>query len=434
MSWLDTSEGRTLSDSYLKKFAGKSSQKVYRSEIRQFFQFFSGDLSELTAGVFVQYREHLSHRSKNATVKRKFSMLNGFFKFCETQIPGFQSPIGRNYGDLQAFGDSDYAESEAFEHHIDGWKETLICESTKETYSGHVRLFFRWFGKYPKEVTQAVLVAYRDHLLRERKLKHSTVWNRFVAMNGFFKFLAARSRKFKNPMNFKGLKLVPPRKDTGYYSVLSEKQIRAFLDQPDTSEPAGIRDHAMLRLLCTYGLRAGEVCKLRFGDLEPERVGGQQKIWVMDRKGQIGRRENTAIILNGPVLAAVDIWLDWLRHRGVHADALTPIFLPFHHDRKELRIRLNRKRAMEKKPPTVQTVENIVARYADSAGLKTGASRVVSPHALRHSALTMLAREGIKLIDLKYLAGHQDVSTTMIYLHAVQSYDDHVGLHSPVNR
>lgn len=45
MSFLETEEGRKLFDRYLKKFKGKSSQKVYKSEIKQFFSFYTGNLS-----------------------------------------------------------------------------------------------------------------------------------------------------------------------------------------------------------------------------------------------------------------------------------------------------------------------------------------------------------------------------------------------------
>ncbi|KPA09126.1 integrase family protein, partial [Candidatus Magnetomorum sp. HK-1] len=46
----------------------------------------------------------------------------------------------------------------------------------------------------------------------------------------------------------------------------------------------------------------------------------------------------------------------------------------------------------------------------------------------------LLAKEGVQLIDLKYLAGHQNISTTMIYIHSVQSYNDHVGMYHPLNK
>ncbi|MDM8523278.1 tyrosine-type recombinase/integrase [Desulfococcaceae bacterium HSG8] len=428
MNYLDTQEGSALLKNYLRQFGGKSSEKVYRSEIKQFFKFYSGKLTDLDRADFHRYLEQMSD-VRAETVKRKFSIINRFLKFAETQVPGFVSPIGGGYGDLKAFSTSDYSESEVFHKHLNSWKETLICESTKTTYSGHARLFFSWLAKEPGQVVKNDFTAYRDFLINERKLKNSTIWNRFVALNGFFKFLSVKSRKIKNHINFKELKLVPPRKDTGYYSVLTEEEIRLLLQQPDT-ELMGKRDSAMLHLMCIYGLRAGEVGKLRFGDIEMERYQGQQKIWIRDRKGHIGRRKHTDIILNGRALEAFDDWLDNC-HFDFKSD--TPVFLPFFYDRFNDRIRLNRKRAEKKQPLTVQTVENVVDKYVSAADLKTG-NRAVSPHALRHSAFTILARAGIKIIDLKWLAAHESVSTTQIYLHAVQSYDDNVGMHSPVNR
>jgi len=93
---------------------------------------------------------------------------------------------------------------------------------------------------------------------------------------------------------------------------------------------------------------------------------------------------------------------------------------------------LDQDRINKRSPITVRTIEKIIEKYSQSAGIKS--SFTISPHALRHSALTLLAKEGVKLIDLKYLAGHQDISTTMIYIHSVQAYDDHVGLYHPLNQ
>jgi site-specific recombinase XerD len=414
-----------LLDQFLAKFEGKSSYKVYRSEISQFFRFYTGELTEITPEVLARYRGSLSAGAKS--VKRKFSILSQFFKFCEGEISGFQNPLS-DHGSQKAIYAGMYAESETITADLDQWTETLVCDSTKKLYSGHISLFFRWAEKAPADIKQSDFVAYRDYLLKEKR-KNSTIWNRFIAINGFFKFLSGRSRKFKNPLSFKDLKLIPPRKDTGYYQVLTENEIRNLLDQPDTSELIGKRDHAMLRLLCTYGLRAGEVCKIRFGDIETERVKGQQKIWIRDRKGRIGRRLDTDIILNGHALAA---WDDWLNSCEYTFDAETPVFLPFFYNRNADRIELNKKGAMRNRPLTVMTVETILNGYLETANIQTG-NRKISPHALRHSAFTLLAHAGIELVDLKHLAAHQDVATTMIYLHAVQSYDDHVGLHSPIN-
>lgn len=429
MSYIDSERGKKLYEAYLKKFKGKSSAKVYKSEIRQFFDFYPGDLAGLTRAALIKYRDHLGQSSKAKTVKRKFSIINQFFKFLEQKEKGFKSPIGQHYGDMQVFQGGVYADSEAFHTQLDLWMESLNRDTTRKTYRGHVKLFFEWAKKDPKDLIQDDFLRYRDHLIGEKQLKTSTIWSKFIAINGYLKFLASKSRKFHNPLCFNTLKLIPPKKDKGYYSVLSEKEAKALLRKPDRRKLIGKRDHAILRLMLTYGLRVNEVAKLRFQDIEKERVDGQQKIWIRDRKGKQGNRADTAIILNSKVLEAFD---DWLDSCGIHFQPDTPVFAGFIWSMAMGGLVINQRRVRERIPLTVKAIENIIAKYVRQAGLDHG-DRVVSPHALRHTALTILAKSGIDLIDLKYTAGHQNVNTTMIYLHSVQSYTDHVGMHNPLN-
>lgn len=429
MSFIDTDQGKKYYEAYLSRFKGKSSGKVYKSEIRQFFDFYQGDLAGLSKAALIKYRDHLGQSSRAQTVKRKFSILNQFFKYLEQKEKGFRSPIGQNYGDMQMFQGGVYADSEAFHHQLDFWMEGLNRDTTRKTYKGHVRLFFEWVKKDPKDLNPDDFTRYRDHLIKERTLKSSTVWSKFIAINGYLKFLASKSRKFKNPLGFNTLKLIPPKKDKGYYSVLSEKEAQSLLRQPDRRTLIGKRDHAILRLMLTYGLRVNEIARLKFDDIEKERVNGQQKIWIRDRKGKLGNRADTAIILNNKVLAAFD---EWMASCGVHFQPDTPVFAGFIWSLAMGGLVINHSRIREKRKLSVKALENIIEKYVQKAGLHH-ADRVISPHALRHTALTMLAKSGIGLVDLKYTAGHQNVNTTMIYLHSVQSYKDHVGMHNPIN-
>ncbi|MBZ2401155.1 tyrosine-type recombinase/integrase, partial [Erwinia amylovora] len=52
-------------------------------------------------------------------------------------------------------------------------------------------------------------------------------------------------------------------------STLERSQIAAVLatTQEDRS-PRGLRDYAILQLLATYGLREGEICRLRLDDVD----------------------------------------------------------------------------------------------------------------------------------------------------------------------
>ena len=427
--FMNSKQDEKLIKQYLKKFEGKSSQKVYQSEIKRFCEYYQGDLLSLCEKDMREYREHLGQNVKAHTLKRKFSILNQFFKFLEKKIKGFVSPIGKKYGDMITFQAANYVESDSFQNNLDHWLDSLLTESTKKTYSINVRLFFEKTQKEPRDLKQSDFIEYKNYL-KDMNQKDSTIWNKFIPLNGYLKFLAAKDRRFKNPLSFNKLSLIPPKKDKGYYSVLNGKEIELLLQQPDTKQLIGIRDLAIIRLLLTYGLRAGEVCKLKFGDLETQRVDNQQKLWVKDRKGRAGNRKNTAIILNGKALESFDIWLN---ESKIDFENETPIFTGFKYDMQLECLVIDKKRLENKKHLTVKTIENIVEKHIKAAGIKRN-NRVISPHAMRHTALTMLAKsKNVELIDLKYLAGHSKLETTEIYLHGDQSYENNVGKHHPVN-
>lgn len=427
-SYIDTRQGTKLFKSYLAKFDGKTSQKVYRSEIRQFFKFYPGTLGDLSKKDFTRYLHHLGKSSKEKTIKRKFSILNQFFRHLETNIKGFTSPIGKKYGDMQDFRGGTYIESESFQNQVADWVSGLNCDNTKRTYLGAVRLFFKHTGKDLKDLVQDDFLKYRDHLT-EKKNKPSTIWNKFIAIHSFLKFIDIRNRKFKNPMDFERLSLVPPQKDKGYYGVLSIKEAKALLRQPDRRTLIGRRDYLLLMLMITYGLRVNELCKLTYADLDAERVENQQRLWVRDRKGKRGNRATTAIILGGKAMEAFD---EWVEHCGIPFQPATPIFVGFRWQINQGGLVIRWDHVREKKHLSTRAVEYVVEKHVASAGLNKR-EKVISSHALRHTALTLLAEAGVPVIELKNLAGHQNINTTMIYLHSTQSWKDHPGMKNPLN-
>ncbi len=426
MSFIASEKGRKLFDQFLKKFDG-ASQRVYRSEIQQFFDFKGSGISDIDKETLNAYRNNIALEHTPKTTKRKFSMLNGFFKFLEKKVKGFENPIGS----LKEFRTHRGVESEEVQKYLEGFIAAQNTTNTRKSYENLVRFFFTWAGKDLLEINKADILAYRDYLREEKKHKDTTIWNKFIALNRFFKFIEKENRKFRNPIVFKDLKLIFPKKDKGYYTVLTTAEAERLLKLPNKKTAIGKRDYAMLLILLVYGLRANEICKLRHKNLEAERVKGQQKVWIVDRKGRFQNRPKTAIILNGRTLQAFDAWIDTVKAARVKIAGDLPVFLPFIYDQGEHDLVIRRDRL--DKDLSVKAVEDVVKKHIKKAKI-TRENETLSPHALRHTAFTVLAQEGVRLQDIQKLAGHQDINTTMIYVHSAQSYDDHAGMHNPLNK
>jgi site-specific recombinase XerD len=74
--------------------------------------------------------------------------------------------------------------------------------------------------------------------------------------------------------------------------------------------------------------------------------------------------------------------------------------------------------------------DTTIRRAVADAARRAGLAKRVTPHTLRHSFATQLLRNGYDIRTVQELLGHRHVSTTMIYLHAL---DEGIGVRSPLD-
>ncbi len=74
--------------------------------------------------------------------------------------------------------------------------------------------------------------------------------------------------------------------------------------------------------------------------------------------------------------------------------------------------------------------DTTVQRKIAAAGASAGLNKRVTAHTFRHSFATHLLRSGYDIRTVQELLGHQDVSTTMVYLHVL---DRGTGVRSPLD-
>ena len=195
-----------------------------------------------------------------------------------------------------------------------------------------------------------------------------------------------------------GLHLTFPKIEKTLPSYLSEQEIEALLHVADRDTSAnGKRNKVMLYLLYVSGLRISELINLTInsmqwdtGFLHVEGKGGKQRM----------------IPLPAPMVVLLKEYVEKV-HPNVSnkkkkaTDYLFPVLY-----------------AKTVRPITRQAFWAILKQIWK----KTGITKSISPHQLRHSLATHLLKRGADLRSLQMLLGHENLSTVQIYTHVETSH------------
>jgi len=219
------------------------------------------------------------------------------------------------------------------------------------------------------------------------RLKRKTIARKLSALRSFFIFLEKRGIVTVNP----AAEISSPRLEKTIPIYLSVDEMFRLLEGAERRDPLGLRDLAILEILYSTGLRAGELTSLNFADVSFEdrlvRVrgkGGKERVVPM------GRRAAAALehYLNAAErLRKKKTWDE----KGGGA-----LFVNFRGGRL-----------------TSRSVRSIVKRYV----ARSGAPSDISPHSMRHSFATHLMDGGADLRSVQELLGHSSLSTTQRYTH-----------------
>jgi integrase/recombinase XerD len=181
--------------------------------------------------------------------------------------------------------------------------------------------------------------------------------------------------------------LSTPRRSRKLPQVLTRGEIEKLLSQPRGTEPASLRDRALLEVMYACGLRASEAIGLELMDVDVQEG-------LLRARGK-GSKERI-VPIGQAALKALRIYLERGRPGLVKGAPEAHLFVNFRGGQL-----------------TRQGLYKIVRRHAQSAGL---ADRM-SPHTLRHTFATHLLAGGCDLRSVQEMLGHADVSTTQLYTH-----------------
>ena len=271
-----------------------------------------------------------------------------------------------------------------------------VKEKSVQTYTRALRQMFRYFAENGITNPQREdIISYRESL-KARGLKPTSVQSYITATRLFFQW-TEQERIYPNiAAHVKGAKLNKEHKK----DYLTSNQSKAVLAGIDRSTPTGLRDYAIVALTMMDALRTIEVSRADIGDLRT--VGDFTALYVQGK----GRDEKSEYVKVPPqVEAAIRAYL---KARG-ETDPSAPLFASESNNSKGGRM-------------STRSISGICKAAMVEAGYNS--SRLTA-HSLRHTGVTLALLSGEKLEEAQKFARHSQISTTMIYNHAIDAAKNH---------
>jgi len=268
--------------------------------------------------------------------------------------------------------------------------EKALADNTLFAYRNDISRYIRYLKEKKirrvEDISQLFLQDFIGQLY-DVGLSGSSLARNFSALRGFHKYLIANGMTEHDPTEL----LETPRLKRKLPSVLSVQEVIRIIEQPDTEQPLGIRDRAMLEVLYGCGLRVSELLGLKLDNLylkeEFIRVRGK------------GSKERF-----------VPIGREAIHRLQVYLGRTRPLLTDSVHSRNT--VFLNRRG----RPMSRMGFWKILRKYVLLANI----SAEVHPHTFRHCFATHLLDNGADLRSVQELLGHEDISTTQIYTHVTR--------------
>lgn len=299
-----------------------------------------------------------------------------------------------------------------------------LAERTRDCYGPWVARFARFAKDETAVQCPKVASCFLESVVTDEECAYSTQKQALNALAFFFKAVLGH----ENPRFDVKLRKTRVRVPT----VLCREEVKELFEN--------LSGRYLLAAKLQYGagLRLSELMRLRVKDLDLKRGT------LMIRKGK-GDKDRVTILpksLVEPLKAHLEeVRALWQKDR----DAGHPgVFIPGALGRKfarggeewgwfylfpAARISLDRRAGVRRRHHLLGDVYNDKIR---EAALQAGNHKRVTSHALRHSFATHLLEDGTDLRKIQELLGHEDITTTEIYLHVAMDVNG-LGVTSPLD-
>lgn len=265
--------------------------------------------------------------------------------------------------------------------------ERGLSENSISSYTYDIQGFINYIETYSPQLTirncqKGDTQAYIYHLAKQVNARSQS--RQISGLKSFFNFLIFEGYREDSPMDL----IDTPKIGRKLPAVLSVKEIDRLLTAIDLSHAQGYRNLTILETLYGSGLRVSELISLKISDLHFE-----ENLLLITGKGNKQR----LVPLGGVCKQKLQVYIEEVRvHVPVKKDFRDIVFLNQHG-----------------RQLTRAMIFTIVRQTAANAGIE----KKISPHTFRHSFATHLLENGADLRSIQLMMGHENITTTEVYMH-----------------
>ena len=265
--------------------------------------------------------------------------------------------------------------------------ERGLSENSISSYTYDIEGFIRYIETYSPQLTIANCQkedtqAYVYHLAKNVNARSQS--RQISGLKSFFNFLIFEGYREDSPMDL----IDTPKIGRKLPTVLGIKEIDQLLVSIDLSHAQGYRNLTILETLYGSGLRVSELINLKISDLYFD-----ENLLLITGKGNKQR----LVPLGGVCKQKLKVYLEEVRiHVPVKKEYQDIVFLNQHG-----------------RQLTRAMIFTIVRQTAANAGME----KKISPHTFRHSFATHLLENGADLRSIQLMMGHENITTTEVYMH-----------------
>lgn len=244
-----------------------------------------------------------------------------------------------------------------------------LSSETVESYVRGVIQLEHFSGKYLEELTPEDVLTFLYYLKDDQKRAQTTIRIAASGIKYFYQHIVVRQDM---------VSIIPnPKRELHLPEILSGKEIKRLFDLTEN-----IKHLTIMKVAYSAGLRRSEIQNLRVEDID------SKKMEIRIRQGK-GKKDRNTILAKDALLTLRKYYTEY-KPEGI---------LFYGRSKHE------------------QISETALAWMLGRAAQRAEITRKISTHTLRHSFASHQLSMGTDIFTIKKLLGHEDIRTTMLYLH-----------------